>query len=224
MVGRETEIRSRAVPDGTVGGGHLPHGLEAVAARAWRSPSMRGPGWGAWSATPSLISEKMPIAEVTSADMIGILTPIWHEKGRHRPEAAPAHPRGPGVGRGDGSSARQPRATGSVRCSARRGKPCVICGALPHTEVAEALRAVWASKVRPVVKLAFEFLVLTATRSGEVRGAGLDGDRPEQGCVDHPRRTHERVSGTPGSRSRRRALEILEGARVLGRGNRLVFL
>ena len=43
--------------------------------------------------------------------------------------------------------------------------------ALPHGEVAAAIKAMWASGATPAVKLAFEFLVLTAARSGEVRGA-----------------------------------------------------
>ena len=43
--------------------------------------------------------------------------------------------------------------------------------ALPHRDAAAAVAKVRASKVIPTVKLAFEFLVLTAGRSGEVRGA-----------------------------------------------------
>ena len=43
--------------------------------------------------------------------------------------------------------------------------------ALPHKEVAAALDAVRASNAWVLSKLAFEFLVLTAARSGEVRGA-----------------------------------------------------
>lgn len=41
--------------------------------------------------------------------------------------------------------------------------------ALPYGEVAETTRKVRRSKARLVVKLAFELLVLTATRSGEIR-------------------------------------------------------
>ena len=41
--------------------------------------------------------------------------------------------------------------------------------ALPHGAVADALATVRASSARPVVKLIFEFVVLTAARSGEVR-------------------------------------------------------
>ena len=43
--------------------------------------------------------------------------------------------------------------------------------ALPHREVAAAIQTVRASGATPAAKLAFEFLVLTAARSGEVRGA-----------------------------------------------------
>ena len=43
--------------------------------------------------------------------------------------------------------------------------------ALPHRDVAAVVETVRASGAAPVVKLAFEFLVLTAARSGEVRGA-----------------------------------------------------
>ena len=46
--------------------------------------------------------------------------------------------------------------------------------ALPHREVAAAVAAVRASGEKPADKLAFEFLVLTAARSGEVRFATWD--------------------------------------------------
>ncbi len=46
--------------------------------------------------------------------------------------------------------------------------------ALPHGAVADALATVRASSARPVVKLIFEFVVLTAARSGEVRLATWD--------------------------------------------------
>ncbi len=46
--------------------------------------------------------------------------------------------------------------------------------ALPHAQVAEALGRVRASRAHRATALAFEFLVLTACRSGEVRGARWD--------------------------------------------------
>ena len=46
--------------------------------------------------------------------------------------------------------------------------------ALPHREVGAAIRRVHATATWPAVKLAFEFLVLTVARSGEVRAATWD--------------------------------------------------
>lgn len=41
----------------------------------------------------------------------------------------------------------------------------------PYPQVGTLLHKVWASSATPMVKLAFEFIVLTGARSGEVRGA-----------------------------------------------------
>ena len=89
--------------------------------------------------------------------------------------------------------------------------------ALPHREVAAALERVRASASLPVVKLAFEFLVLTAARWGEVRWAVW----PE---MDHG----EGVWTVPAERMKAkrehrvplcgRVLEILDDARRLGDG------
>ena len=72
------------------------------------------------------------------------------------------------------------------------------------------------------MKLAFEFLVLTATRSGEVRGAiWTEIDRDEDAwIIPAPRTKAAREHRVPLCR---RALEILEKARALGRGSPLVF-
>ena len=113
---------------------------------------------------------EMPVSAVTSADVIGILAPIWHEK------AATAR-----------KLRQRIRAVmeWAVAMDLRPGNPCDRIGpvlgaqgkvvrhmrALPHGEVASAIEKVRASSSGLVVKLAFEFLVLTATRSGEVQGA-----------------------------------------------------
>ena len=141
---------------------------------------------------------KMPIAEVTSADVIGILAPIWHEKA---PTARKLRQRIRAV------------LEWAVAMDLRPDNPCDRIGsvlgaqgkavrhmrALPHGEVASALRTVRASNTRPVVKLAFEFLVLTATRSGEVHGAAwTETGRRECG----PFRPHGRKEiGSTGFRS-----------------------
>ena len=94
--------------------------------------------------------------------------------------------------------------------------------ALPHGEVSSAIETVRASRARPVVKLAFEFLVLTATRSGEVRGALWAEIDQDEGAwiIPAPRTKGNREHRAPLCR---RALEILEEARALGRGSPLVF-
>ena len=71
---------------------------------------------------------EMPVSEVTSADMIGILAPIWHEKPALAREAAPADARGHGVGRGHGPSARQPLRSGRSPCSEPRRTARNTCG------------------------------------------------------------------------------------------------
>ena len=114
-----------------------------------------------------------PVSEVNSADVLQILTPIWHVKIQ---------------------TARMVRQRiravleWAVAMELRNDNPCdrilPVLGpqnavvqhrqALPHGEVASAIATVHASKAMPAVKLAFEFLVLTAARSGEVRGARWD--------------------------------------------------
>ena len=113
---------------------------------------------------------KMPVSEVTSADLLEILTPIWHRKA---------------------SSARRVcqrlRAVleWAVAMEYRIDNPCDRIGpvlgpqhdvtehmrALPHREVAAAIRTVQAAAAPGVAKLAFEFLGLTAARWSEVRWA-----------------------------------------------------
>ena len=96
--------------------------------------------------------------------------------------------------------------------------------ALPHKDVAAADETVRASaSAQPAVKLAFEFLVLTVARSGDVRLATWD-------VID----TSGRVWTIPAARWKakrehrvplcRRALDILDPARALCDGpRRLVF-
>ena len=162
-----------------------------------------------------------PISEVTSADVIGILAPIWHQKA---------------------TTARKLRQRiravmeWAVAMELRADNPCDRIGpalgaqnyvvqhmrALPHAEVASAIGKVRASNSKPLVKLAFEFLVLTATRGGEVRGAAWTEIDVDHGVwtIPAPRTKTNREHRVPLSR---RALEILGEARAVGRGSPLVF-
>ena len=163
----------------------------------------------------------MPIAEVSSADVIGILAPIWHDM---PPTARKLRQRIRAV------------MEWAVAMDLRPDNPCDRIGpvlgaqgglvrhmpALLHGEVASAIETIRASNARPVVKLAFEFLVLTVVRSGEVRGAAWTEIDRDAGVWTIP------APRTKGNREHRvplcgRALEILEEARMLGRGGPLVF-
>ncbi len=113
---------------------------------------------------------KVPVSEVTSADVLEILTPIWHRKA---------------------DTARRVRLRlravleWAVAMEHRIDNPCDRIGpvlgvqkhvaqhvrALRHREVAAAIEAVRGSAALPAAKLAFELLVLAAARWGEVRWA-----------------------------------------------------
>ena len=164
----------------------------------------------------------MPVSEVTSGDVIEILIPIWHVK------AATAR-----VVR------QRIRAVleWAVAMEFRTDNPCDRLGpvlgpqdavvrhmrALPHREVASALEAVRISDAMPVAQLAFEFLVLTAARWGEVRWAEWTEIDRREGVWTVPARRMKakREHRVPLCR---RAAEILDAARMLdGGASPLVF-
>ena len=153
---------------------------------------------------------------MTSAEVIEILTPIWHVKAE------------------TGRRVRQRIRTvmeWAVAMELRIDNPCDRIGsvlglqqalvqhmrALPHRDVASAIATVRASNARPIVKLAFEFLVLTATRSGEVRGAvWTEIDRDDSVWTIPATRTKiNREHRVPLCR---RASEVLDAARTFGNG------
>ena len=155
---------------------------------------------------------QMQVDRVTSADVMAVLQPIWNAKavtaGRVRQRIgavmrwAIAQGYRPDNPAGDAITAALPRNGGQPR----------HFKALPHGKVAKALATVRESTGTDGVRLSFEFVVLTAARSGEVRGA-----RWEEIDVE------EAVWRVPGSRTKtgrshrvplsRRALEVLEEAR-----------
>ncbi len=169
------------------------------------------------------------VADVTTADVLAVLSPIWTAK----PETA----------------ARVRQRIGTVMKWAvaqgwRQDNPAQsIAQALPkrdqslkehrkaltYAEVADCIKAVQASGAGLSTKLAFEFLVLTATRSGEARGAlwsEIDLGTPANSA-------NSAIWTIPASRMKakrehripltRRAVEILREAKALGDGTGLVF-
>ncbi len=94
--------------------------------------------------------------------------------------------------------------------------------ALPHGEVREALQKVRARRAPDAAKLALEFLVLTAARPGEVRGATWSEIDLEASTWTIPpeRMKAKRQHRVPLSG---RALEVLEEARGLSDGSGFLF-
>ncbi len=86
--------------------------------------------------------------------------------------------------------------------------------ALPHPEVADAIATIQASDAYPATKLCFEFIVLTACRSGEVRHATWDEFNLDTATWTIPpeRMKAKREHRVPLSR---RAIEILLEAQRL---------
>ena len=163
-----------------------------------------------------------PVDQITRADVIGLLSPIWTEKPetarrvRQRVRAVMAravaleyvehNPASEGI---DAALARLPRV--------KAHHP-----ALPYPQVPAALRAVRESAATPTVKLGFEFLALTACRSGEVRGVRWDEVDPDAAAWTVP------AARMKGGRPHRvplsaEAMAVLAEARGLDNGSGLVF-
>ena len=110
-----------------------------------------------------------PVDEVTTADVLRALQPIWNTK---RETARRTRQRISAVMKAAiaaGHRADNPAADALTSALPKGGQVQNHQRALPHDQVADALATVRASNAHPSTKLAFEFLVLTAARSGEVR-------------------------------------------------------
>ena len=161
------------------------------------------------------------VAEITSEDVLAVVAPVWQTrretarklKGRisavmawaiaedHRPDDPTA---------------------AVIRALPRNGHQVQHHQALPHSEVAAALATVEASGAWAGTKLAFRFLVLTASRSGEVRGARwteIDKDGALW-AVPAERAKNTRPHRVPLSAP---ALDVLTATRNLPKGSGLLF-
>ena len=163
-----------------------------------------------------------PVGEITTADVLAVLTPIWHDKQvtarrvRQRIGAVMKWAVAMGLRPDNPASDVLGQALGRQRAVVRHMR------ALPHSKVAGAIETVRKSHAYPATKLAFEFLVLTAARSGEVRLAHWDEIDLEarEWTVPAERTKAHRPHRVPLSG---RAVEILSEARTLGGGSGLVF-
>ena len=142
---------------------------------------LRRPTWssvkhaGQWTSTLQTYAYPViggkRIDEITTADTLAVLTPIWNSKTetatrvRQRMEAVFDYAIAQGWRTGNPAGGALSKAL-PHRPRLKQHHP-----ALPYAEVPAALHAVRESSADAVTRLAFEFMVLTAARAGEVRGA-----------------------------------------------------
>jgi len=154
------------------------------------------------------------VSDVTTADVLGVLTPIWIEK----PETARRVRQRIGtvmkwaVAKGW----RQDNPADTIASALpKQDKGQEHRKALPYADVPDFLKALHRTKANDLTKLALELIILTASRSGEVRLARweeVDLDRAEWN-IPAERMKAKKAHRVPLSD---RAVEILTEARRLG--------
>ena len=162
-----------------------------------------------------------PVGEITTADVLGVLMPIWYDKAdtarrvRNRIKAVMAWRSSTATGR---TTRRATRSHGAVP-PVRHQEP--LSGPAPQRGEGRA------GKDPGVRGVGFDeagvpFLVLTAGRPGRGSRRWLVGDRPAGQGVGDPRGAHESREKAPGALSDQ-ALAVLRQARSLSTGPGLVF-
>ena len=211
---------------------HKVRDIPTFAEAAARVLEQKRPGWRSGKHPEDWISSlrayafpelgHRSVGEITTADILAVLTPIWH--GKHVTARRVRQRIGAVMKWAVAMGLRPDNPAGDVLDQALGRHRVVVqhMRALPHSEVAGAIEAVRTSAAALVTRLAFEFMVLTACRSGEVRLAGWDEIDLEAGewTIPGERMKAQRPHRVPLSG---RAVEILGEARTLGGGGGLVF-
>ena len=194
----------------------------AIHAESWKSDRSESQ----WRASmrdyvlPRLARKR--VDAVTTADVMAVLLPIWSTKRetarRVRQRIGAVMKWAVAQGYRDDNPAGDAIAAALPKTAVRQQH----MRALPHAEVGAALARVKGSGAYRGTMLAFEFLVLTAARSGEVRNARweqVDRDGAVWTIPAERMKTgrEHRVPLSP------RALEVLDGAAELFDGQGLVF-
>lgn len=164
---------------------------------------------------------KLKVADVTTADVLGVLTPIWIEKAetarRVRQRIGTVMKWAIAQGwRQDNPAENIAQALPKAETTKANRK------ALPYADVPACLEAVKASGAGRATKLALELLVLSASRSGEVRNAVWSEIDIQAKVWEIPveRMKMKRPHRVPLTK---RALAILEEAKAISDGSELVF-
>ena len=175
---------------------------------------------------------KLKVADVTTADVLAVLSPIWTDK----PETAGRVKQRIGTvmkwAVAQGWRQDNPALSITEALPKRDKSKVAHRKALTYAEVSDCLKVVQASGAGLSTKLALEFLVLTATRSGETREAiwrEIDFGKPATATES----ATGAVWAIPAARMKAkrdhrvplctRAVAILQQAQALGDGAKLVF-
>ena len=195
----------------------------AVHRAGWKGGSRSEKDWRATLrdyAMPKLGGR--PVDRINTADVMAVLLPIWNEK---RVTARRVRQRISTVMHwavAQGYREDNPAGEAIGAALPKNGVRPRHLAALPYAEVAGALEQVRGSGAYPGTVLVFEFLVLTACRSGEVRGAqweeiDLEG---REWRIPPERMKTGREHRVPLSTG---ALAVLQDARALANGSEVVF-
>ncbi len=162
------------------------------------------------------------VSEVTTADVLAVLTPIWTKK----PETARRVRQRIGTimkwAIAQGWRQDNP-ADAIAHALPKHDRTKAHRKALPYSEVPACIEAVKASGAGESTKLALEFLILTASRSGEVRGATwqeIDLGKDPTWEIPASRMKAKKPHRVPLSA---RAVEILREAKKLSDGSGPIF-
>ena len=195
----------------------------AIHAAGWKAGGKSEAQWRSSLSTyvyPQL--GRLGVDRITTADVMACLLPIWHT----RPETARR------VRQRIGAVMRWAIAQG-YRTDNPAGDAITAAlpsnmgrrqhhRALPHADVAASVATIRASGAYPTTILAFEFLVLTACRSGEVRGARWDEINLDAATWTIPA-TRMKTSRQHRVPLPTRAVEVLEEAKRFRDRSGLVF-
>ncbi|WP_419166417.1 tyrosine-type recombinase/integrase [Candidatus Palauibacter sp.] len=166
--------------------------------------------------------EHKRVDKITTGDVMAVVGPMWNER---RETARRVRQRiGAVMKWAVAKGYREDNPAGDAIGAAlpKNGAPRKHHRALPHRDVTGALRAVRASRAWAGTRLCFEFLVLSATRSGEARLARWDEIDLEGATWTVP------ADRTKTGREHRvplaaRALEVLAEAREIADGSGVIF-
>ncbi len=165
-----------------------------------------------------VIGDKL-ISQIDTPDILEVLQPIWitkHETARRIKQRMSSVFKW--------SQAKQWRSNDPTdnieKALPKHSKPVKHHLSLPFNEVARAIETVNNSNALPITKLTFEFLVLTACRSGDVRGMRWDEIEGDKWVIPASRMKKGKEHRIP---LPKRCMEIISIAETMKDGTGLVF-